>query len=352
MQMDVRLPPAWLTEIGALARSAEQLGAQGIWLSENRHDALLAISQAAVSTSNVSIGSSVAMAFPRSPMITAVAAWDLQQLAGGRLTLGLGTQVRAHLERRFSVPWEAPAARMREYVEALRAIWDVFQNGGRLQYTGKYYQFSLMNSYWNPGPIEHPHIPVVVAAVGPAMLRLGRLADGVHLHSVATRKYLLEVVAPIVQSQAAPDGVGARATPSQPRGTVCATAYVITGRNQQELRESEARVREKIAFYASTPAYKTAVFDRHGWGDISTRLNVLAREGRTAEMAALLPDEMVDAVAVRGLWDEVGPRLVEKYADVVDRLIVEHEFRPGEMDEFWRKVAAVISHSRGPALPR
>lgn len=340
MKLDAK---AWVDapeEILPVAQGAEGLGFAGLWVSETRHDPYILLAAAASGSERLALGTAIALAYPRSPMVTAYSAWDLQRLSGGRLILGLGSQVRAHIERRYSTPWDAPASRMKDYVQALRAIWRCWQEGGSLDYQGRFYRMNLMAPMWNPGPIQHPDIPVYLAAVGPGMLRVaGAVADGVHVHPLHTVRYVREGVLPYVAEGAQHAGRDSREV------KLATMAFVVTGRDQAEMEASRKRVCQQIAFYASTPAYRAAVLERHGWEEVGRRLSQLAREGRWQEMGPLVPEEMLRAVAVVGEWDEVGPLLREKYGGLLARVAPYVDYRPGEKDEFWR----VLLRSMGDA---
>jgi probable F420-dependent oxidoreductase len=321
-----------LPGIDDVAKAAEDLGFAGLWTSETKHDSFLPLAVAATGTEKLSLGNSVAIAFSRSPMVTAQLAWDLQDLSHGRFILGLGTQVKAHITRRFSMPWDKPAARLKDYVLALRAIWGSFQNEGSLKYEGEFYKHTLMTPFFNPGPIEHPEIPVYIAGVNTRLARLaGKLCDGFHVHPFHTPEYVRQVVEPAVKA-------GAEAEGRAPSDVEFATSvFVITGDSGEAIEEQREKMRAQAAFYASTPTYRT-VLDVHGWGEIGERLGGLAREKKWDEMPKQITDEMLHAFAVEAAPDEVGPALVERYEGLIDRVALYVPFVPGEKDEFWRRV--------------
>lgn len=337
MQIDAKMRSCWPGEMPAIAQAAEAFGFDGLRVSETVHDPYLLLGMAAEHTRRLSLGPSIAIAFPRSPMITAIMAWDVQHLSGGRLTLGLGSQVQAHIVGRFSTPWEAPAARMRDYIESLRAIWRSFQEGCPLRHEGRFYRFTLITPQWNPGPIERPHVPVFMAAVGPLMLRAcGAVADGIYLHPLSTRKYIRDVAQPTIAAAAREN----KRSPEQV--ALSASAFVITGRNAQEIQEEAQQVKTTIAFYAATPTYRNTILKLHGWEEVGHRLSQLAREGKWRDMASLLPEDMVKEIAVTGAWDEIGPQLVEKYGRATQRVMVYRDFRPGEIDGFWKTLIPAV----------
>ena len=321
-----------LPGIDEVAKAAEDLGFAGLWTSETKHDSFLPLAVAATGTERLSLGNSVAIAFSRSPMVTAQLAWDLQDLSGGRFILGLGTQVKAHITRRFSMPWDKPAARLRDYVLALRAIWGSFQNEGSLKYEGKFYQHTLMTPFFNPGPIDHPEIPIYIAGVNTRLARLaGELCDGFHVHPFHTPEYVRQVVEPAVKE-------GAEAEGRAPSDVELATSvFVITGDSGEAIEQQREKMRAQAAFYASTPTYRT-VLDVHGWGEVGERLGGLAREKKWDEMPKQITDEMLHAFAVEAAPDEVGPALVERYEGLIDRVALYVPFVPGEKDEFWRRI--------------
>src|SRR5215218_4810968 len=315
----------YLRGTGKTARAAEDLGFAGLWTNETKHDAFLPLAIAANETESIELGTSVAIAFSRSPMEVAQTAWDLQDLSGGRFILGLGTQVKAHVKRRFSMPWDKPVARLREYVGALRAIWDSFQTDESLSFEGEFYRHTLMTPFFNPGPIEHPDVPIYVAGVNTALARLaGELCDGFHVHPFHSPEYVRRTVKPAIAE-------GAQKVGRDPGEIELATSvFVITG-------EQREKMRAQISFYASTPTYRT-VLEAHGWEEVGERLGKLARDKRWEEMPELITDEMLRAFAVEAAPGEVGDALKERYEGLIDRVSLYMPFIPGEKDEFWRVV--------------
>ena len=314
MKVDFTLAVDDLTEVPALAREAEALGFDGLWTAETRHDPFLPLAIAGVGTERVSLGTAIAVAFPRSPTLVAHAAWDLQRASRGRFILGLGTQVKGHIERRFSVKWTAPGPRLREYVLALRAIWDAWQKGGAVAFRGAHYQITLMTPFFAPAPIPHPRIPVYLAAVNAYNLRLaGELADGVHVHPFHSVRYLRDFALPHLEA-----GLG-RA--GRPRAAVAlaTSVFMVTGRTAAEVARARERARAQIAFYASTRTYEP-VLAAHGWQDLTPRLHRKSVEGDWAAMAALISDEMLQAFVVEAGPDELAPALRERYGGLLDRI--------------------------------
>ncbi|MGH7416169.1 MAG: TIGR03617 family F420-dependent LLM class oxidoreductase, partial [Candidatus Rokuibacteriota bacterium] len=308
MKLDVGMLTPDLGSIPDYARRVEALGFDCLWSSETQHDPFLPLAVAATATSRLKLGTAIAVAFPRSPMLTAHTAWDLQQASGGRFILGLGSQVKGHNERRFSVKFESPAPKMREIVLALRAIWDCWQNGTKLNFAGEFYRFDLMTPFFNPGPIANPKIPVYVAAVNPAMCRVaGEVCEGLHVHPFNSPTYLREYVQPAVD-----EGLR-RAGRSRQDFTYATQSFVIVGDTEGERQPQREAVRQQIAFYASTRTYEP-VLAAHGWQGLGRHLHRKSVEGDWAGMAQLITDEMIDTYAVTGSWDTIAARIIERYA--------------------------------------
>ena len=332
MKLDTGLAAANLKDVPAAARAAEEAGFDGVWTAETAHDAYLPLAIAAEHTTTLKLGTSIAVAFPRSPLAHAMLAWDLQALSGGRFMLGLGTQVRAHNERRFGIKWEKPVKRLREMIQVIRAAWDTFQNNARPSFKGDFYEFTLMTPFFNPGPIEHPGIPIYIAGVNELMCRLaGELCDGFHVHPFHSVKYLNEMVLPNIAQGAAKAGRDAKAC------KLSTSAFVVVGDTPEERKKMVAPAKQQLAFYASTPQYK-AVLDAHGWGDTQAKLNDKARSGDWAGMADLITDEMLDAFAVTGTWDEIAGKLQSKYDGLLDRVAFYVPYKPGDKADKWAKV--------------
>ncbi|MBI4242287.1 MAG: TIGR03617 family F420-dependent LLM class oxidoreductase [Candidatus Rokubacteria bacterium] len=318
-----------LRGIGDYARKVEALGFDCLWASETQHDPFLSLAVAATATSKIKLGTAIAVAFPRSPMITAHIAWDLQRASGGRFTLGLGSQVKGHIERRFSVKWEAPGPRLREVILALRAIWDCWQNGTKLNFKGQFYSFDLMIPFFNPGPIQHPRIPIYIAGVNRYMCRLaGELCEGLHVHPFNSPKYLREFVQPAVQEGLVKSGR------SRKDFTFVAPVFTIVGDTEEELATARQSVRGQIAFYASTRTYEP-VLAAHGWQDLTPKLHRKSVEGDWKGMAALISDEMLDAYAVTGTYATIGERIQERYAGLLDCVFLYETIQPRLHDPRW-----------------
>ncbi len=312
MRVTHRLSSGSLSAIPAEAAWAEALGYGAISRNENSHDSFVPLTLAATSTTRALLQTSVAIAFPRSPMVVAYTARDLQDLSQGRFRLGLGTQVKGHIERRFSTSWESPGPRLREYVQALKAIWRAWDTGERLDYQGKHYQFSLMPPFFSPGPGEFPPPPVFTAAVNAYNCQVaGEVADGLMLHSLTSPNYVRDVVRPALARGAGRSG--------RDPGDVKVTGggFLITGPNRASLRAAESAVRQRIAFYSSTRTYHS-VLAAHGFEEIGQRLHEMSLRGEWAEMGELVSDEMLAAFAVSGQYDEIAGEFQRRYGGLLD----------------------------------
>jgi probable F420-dependent oxidoreductase len=293
---------------------AEDSGFDAVWSSESGHDPFLPLVIAAEQTERICLGTAIAVAFGRTPMVLAHSAWDIQMYSGGRFFLGLGSQVKPHIEKRYSMPWSSPAARMREYIAALHAIWDSWQNGTRLDFRGDYYTHTLMTPFFDPGPCPHGPPKVFLAAVGEMMTTVaGEMADGLLAHSFSTERYLREVTIPALEAGLAASGR------TRADVQVSCPVFVVTGGTAEQLALAEAATRRRIAFYGSTRDYRP-VLEIHGWGDLQPALNGLARQGEWDAMSSLVGDEVLDAFAVRGSPAEVAATLRARYGGVADRV--------------------------------
>ena len=312
MRILTTLPQDDLTQVPAAARAAEAAGYDGLVTSENKNDPFLAHGIAAVNTARVGLYTGVAIAFSRSPMPVANASWDLQVASRGRFVLGLGSQVRAHNEKRFSVPWTAPAPRMREYVEALRAIWRCWEKGEKLSYRGQHYAFTLMTPNFTPKSGGQPMVPITIAAVGPAMLRLaGELCDGVRLHGFCTRRYIDQVVLREV-------GAGmARSGRTREHFEISGGGFVATGPDEESVAKMVEWVRYRVAFYASTPAY-WPVLEAHGLRELGMKLNVMSKAGQWDSMAAEISDDVVRLFAAVGAHRDLAREIERRFGGVTD----------------------------------
>jgi len=307
----------------------EAMGFDGIWTFEAAHDPFLSLGVAATTTRRIEIGTNISVAFGRSPFAMAQVAWDLQRSSGGRFHLGLGTQVRAHVERRFSMPFEHPARRVTDYIRCVRAVWDTFQHDAAPDYQGEFYQFRLMNPFFNPGPIDTPEIPIYLAGVNPRMCRAaGEVADGFHVHPMHSAGYLRDVVRPALQAGAATRGLGVDDL------TLYAPVFAISGNRREASDRAEAEVRRQISFYASTPNYR-ALLEYHGFESLGKELSGLARRGAWKEMPALVPDALVEQVAVVASPSELPARLFERYRGLLDRISLYFPIPESDPDAEW-----------------
>jgi probable F420-dependent oxidoreductase len=336
MKLDTGLVPVALDGVAAAAQAAEDMGFDALWTAETSHDPFLPIVLAAEHTRRIKLGTAIAVAFPRSPMVLAQIGWDLQAQSKGRFILGLGTQVRGHNERRFGVKWEHPGPKLREMILMIRNIWECWQKGTRPSFEGKFYTFTLMTPFFNPGPIEHPHVPIYIAGVNEYMCRLaGELCDGLHVHPFHSLKYLDEVVVPNVRK-------GLEKTRrSRADIALSSTPFVITGNTRDEIEAAKGPVRQQIAFYASTPAY-VGVLEVHGWGAIGRRLTEMSKRGAWSDMANEISDEMLDVYAVAGPYDEIVDKVKKKYAGYLDRLAFYFPFRADERHR-WRPIVEAFN---------
>jgi probable F420-dependent oxidoreductase len=313
-KIDPGLRPAEMTvdlpSFGAQAALVERLGFDGLALTETKEDPFIALAVAAERTERIRLTTAVAIAFPRSPTAMAMTAWTMARLSRGRFVLGLGTQVKGHIERRYGMAWSAPGPWIREYVQAVRAVWRTWQEGVPLDHHGEHYDLTLMNPLFDPGPIEHPDVPVHLAAVRPAMARIGgEVADGVRPHPICTRAYLEDVLRPAVDRGA----LGAGRDPAAIE--VVASPLIVTAPTAAELEKKVSDVRARISFYASTRTYRP-VFSHHGWDEVAEELSTLSRAQRWDEMERLISDEMVQAIAVVGTYDEIAERVWRRYQGV------------------------------------
>lgn len=327
MYFDASLPPIHLNQVTEIARAAEALGFHALWTSETQHDPFLPCALIAEHTQRLYMGTAIAVSFARSPATLAYTAWDLAQYSQGRFILGLGTQVKAHIERRFGMEWpESPVNKLREQIQAIRAFWDTWQNGARLNFRGEYYKISLMSPFFNPGPIEHPNIPIYIAGVNTGLARLaGELCQGFHAHPFHSPRYLREVILPAIE-----EGLQ-RAGRSRQEIQLSVTAFVATDESEK------AFARSQIAFYASTPTYHS-VMELHGWGEVADRLSAHAARGEWGEMPSLISDEMLREFCLVTSPADLPAALRERYQGLADRLTLYTPFIPGEKDGFWKSL--------------
>ena len=326
-----------LSDAGAEAARIERIGFDAIWSFEISHDPFFPLLEAALATERLRIGTNIAVAFARTPFSMAVSAWDLQAVSHGRFLLGLGTQVRQHVERRFSAEFDHPAARIVDYIDCLRAIWNTFRTGARPRYEGRFHRFTLINDFFNPGPIDAPDIPVYLAGVNPRMAAAaGEAADGFNVHPMHSPEYLREVIRPALADGARKRGRQAQAL------SLLASCFVVRGATEPERRRSERAVRRQVAFYASTPSYRTFL-EFHGEIEAARRLSALMREGRVDEMPDLVSDNLLCAVAISEADGDLAKGLRIRYAgDLVQRVALYEGVPPDADERQWRTLVRSV----------
>lgn len=324
-------------DLGEHANLLEAQGYDGAWAAEAGHDPLLIVAGSSPSTTTLELGTAIVVAFARSPMITATIANDVQLLSKGRLLLGLGSQIKPHIEKRYSMPWSHPAARMREYVLAMRAIWSCWNEGTKLDFRGEFYKHTLMTPFFNPGQNPYGAPRIFLAAVGELMTEVaGEVADGLLVHPFTTEHYLREVTLPALERGFA------KAGRSRKGFQISYSGLLATGASAAALDKAKSKVRGQIAFYGSTPAYRV-VLERHGWGALQTQLNALSREGAWDAMGPLIDDEVLNAFSVVASPDLVGVEVQRRFSDVIDRFNL---YMPYALDDDARR--AVIEGLRTP----
>lgn len=308
MKIDGALSMA-LNTSGAEAAEFERLGLDGAWSFEASHDPFIPLTLATQSTSRIDLGTAIAIAFARTPMTAAHTAWDLQQISGGRFILGLGTQIKPHIEKRYGMPWSKPAERMREYVEALRAIWHSWSTGDKLDFRGDFYTHTLMTPFFAPGSgAEIPPPPVYVAGYGPQMVKtIGAVADGFFVHPFHTPDFLASETLPALAAGAASTGRDLSEI------EVACLTIVAMGTTEEELKSARAKAKGQLAFYGSTPAY-AGVLDHHGYDGLQSELNAMSKQGQWREMSERIDDELFELLVVSGSPTEVGRKIAERNA--------------------------------------
>jgi probable F420-dependent oxidoreductase len=327
--------PSDLSRVPEVASVLERQGYDGCWTGEIDHDPFLPLLLAAEHTTRLEIGTSIAVAFARNPMTVANIGWDLQAYSKGRFHLGLGSQIQPHIERRFGMPWSRPVARMREFIEALRAIWTCWQDGTRLAFDGDFYTHTLMTPMFTPSRLTTEFPKVFVAAVGEAMTRLcGEVADGVIAHAFTTKRYADEVTTPALEAGLA------KAGRNRADVEVSCPVFIVTGETEEAMAASAVGVRKQLAFYGSTPAYR-GVLELHGWGELHTQLHALSKQGRWDEMGELFTDDVLAEFAVVAPVAELATALRRRCDGAIDRVLPAF---PADLSE--DVVAAVIEEVR------
>ncbi len=299
---------------GTAAATQEGQGYDGLWTAETAHDPFFPLLLASQSTTRVELGTGIAVAFARNPMSLAQIAWDLQAASEGRFILGLGSQIKPHITKRFSMPWSHPAARMREMILAIRAIWASWNDGTKLDFQGDFYTHTLMTPFFNPGPNPHGNAKIFLAGVGELMTEVaGEVCDGFLCHGFTTERYLREVTLPALERGAA------KAGRTLADIEISGPAFVVTGATEKEMAASVAGTKQQIAFYGSTPAYK-GVLELHGWGGLQEDLNKMSKEGKWKEMGELITDDILDTFAVVAEPEKLAAGIHARYGDIVQRL--------------------------------
>ena len=333
MKFDAALPPIGLKEVPAIAKAAEEIGFDALWTQETQHDPFLPCALIAEHTTRLNFGTAIAVSFARSPANLAYTTWDLAAQSNGRFILGLGTQVRAHIERRFGQPWpESVTSKLREQIQVIRAFWDCWQNGTKLNFRGEYYKITLMSPFFQPPPLPVAEgrgeglIPIYIAGVNTGLAKLaGELCEGFHVHPFHSVKYLREVILPAIEEGAAKERRERKDV------SVSITAFVATTPEEMNF------ARAQIAFYASTPSYRL-VMDLHGWARVAEKLSAHAARNEWAEMPMLITDEMLSEFCLVTEEGKLADELKKRYDGIADRLTLYTPFAPGERDEWWEKL--------------
>jgi probable F420-dependent oxidoreductase len=340
MKLDAALPPIGLKDVPAIAKAAEEIGFDALWTQETQHDPFLPCALIAEHTTRLNFGTAIAVSFARSPANIAYIAWDLAAQSNGRFILGLGTQVKAHIERRFGQPWpESPVKKLREQIQVIRAFWDSWQNGTKLNFRGEYYRITLMSPFFNPGPLPSPSgegpgvrsIPIYIAGVNTGLAKLaGELCEGFHVHPFHSTRYLKEVILPAVEE-------GARKERRKREDvSVSVTAFIATTPEEMNF------ARAQISFYASTPSYRP-VMDLHGWSGVAEKLSAHAAKGEWMEMPMLITDEILNEFCLVADENKLTEELTKRYDGIADRLTLYTPFVSGEKDEWWRKISGDLN---------
>jgi probable F420-dependent oxidoreductase len=306
-----------IDEAGRAAVAAEDAGYDGWWATETQVDPFLGCAVAAERTARVELGTAIAVAFARNPMTVALAANDLQSLSGGRFALGLGSQIKPHITKRYSMPWSKPAARMREFVLAIRAIWETWATGAPLEFRGEFYTHTLMSPFFNPGLNPHGNPRIFLAAVGPLMTEAaGEVADGLLCHGFSTERYLREVTIPALERGRA------KAGKSMDGFEISGPSFIVAEDSEEKLEQGRQFVKQQIGFYGSTPAYRP-VLEVHGWGELQDELNAMTKRGEWDQLHEAIDDEVLDTFAVIGAPEECVAEVKRRYGDLVTRITIQ-----------------------------
>jgi probable F420-dependent oxidoreductase len=332
MKVDGGLVSSSLADIPRLAKELEDVGYDGAFSIETAHDPFFPLLLAAEHTERLELGTGIAVAFARNPMIMANIGYDLQAFSKGRCILGLGSQIKAHIEKRFSMPWSQPAARMREFILAMRAIWACWNEDAKLEFEGEFYRHTLMTPFFDPGPNPYGNPRVFLAAVGERMTEVaGEVADGILLHGFTTERYVREVTLPALERG------WEKAGTSRAQFEVTGPMFVVTGGTEEEFAAARAGTKQQIAFYGSTPAYR-GVLELHGWGDLQTDLNRLSKQGEWVKMGELIDDDILETFAVTGEPEDIPKLMLARYGDILDRISFYAPYRADP--ERWSRILA------------
>jgi probable F420-dependent oxidoreductase len=337
MKFDAIIPPTGLKDIPAIAKAAEEVGFDALWTQETQHDPFLPCALIAEHTKGLHFGTGIAVSFARSPANLAYTAWDLAAQSNGRFILGLGTQVKAHIERRFGQPWpESVTGKLREQIQVIRAFWDCWQNGTKLNYRGEYYKITLMSPFFHPPPLTSPPapllkkrgalIPIYIAGVNTGLAKLaGELCEGFHVHPFHSVRYLREVILPAMEEGANKE------ERTRKDVSVCITAFIATTPEEMNF------ARAQISFYASTPSYRP-VMDLNGWAGVAEKLSAHAARGEWAEMPMLITDEMLNEFCLVTEEENLADKLKKRYDGIADRLTLYTSFVPEEKNKWGRLI--------------
>ena len=332
MKLDAALPPVALKDIPFVAKAAQEIGFAALWTQETQHDPFLPCTLIAEHSSSMDFGTAIAVSFSRSPANLAYTAWDLAAQSGGRFILGLGTQVKAHIEKRFGVPWpESVTGKLREQIQVIRAFWDTWQNGTKLNFRGEQYKITLMSPFFNPGAIENPNIPIYIAGVNTGLAKLaGEMCEGFHAHPFNSPRYMNEVILPAIEEGLQKSG--------RKRSDISISMTPFMATTPEEV----GFARMQIAFYASTPSYKS-VMDLHGWGETAEKLSGFAAKGEWGEMPMLITDELLNEFCLMTTQENLAEDLKKRFGGIADRITLYTPFVPGEKDEWWKNMAKAFN---------
>ena len=341
MKFDVTVFSDDLNRASQLARAVEDYGFDGLWVAEAAHNPFLPLAHACLATERIELGTAIAVAFPRSPMMMAQNAWDLAEQSRGRFILGLGTQIKPHITRRFSAKWGKPLQQFREYIQSLHAIWHSFKTGDPLVSQGEYYNFSLLTPFFRPQPMAYHDIPIYIAGVNTGLAKLaGELCDGFHVHSFHTPSYLRQVLLPAFQEGRQ------RGKREEADLSLSCAIFVVTGQTEAEIEKSKILSKSQIAFYASTPSY-SKVLELHGWQDLIPQLNAMLRRNRWHDMHTLISDAMLEHFAVVAPPDELPYKVRERYDGLLDRVGFYFPFEPNDDSKriIWEAASKAMAES-------